>query len=302
MKEKELLKQEPTIERWRLELRRLLYGDRAQDLIALGGIQEYIEVTLRDSSERAVAKTAFDEALRLIVQAWQPIRPEPKRYAEYMLDLIGAYTPPEGFTKVLGVIRQWGRFDACIIKREGLQRDLHMKALIVLGNYYAAPAPSAPTASSKDYGFIAYVEVLREHLHNSAYEKYKGYAGLRLMELGILEPDDDEITDFIYRNPQRLGELMPLWLNPNRLHRAGRDLKQVYAYCLGRGIYYEGQFAAAIEKCGAKLERREDVPIVILGPERIYLTLSEEEQYRYLAYLDDRNLEALSEYVKRVGA
>lgn len=278
-KEMNLLRTEPSVSRWEIELRRVLDGQREYALIRLVGVQEYIEVILRDSKDRSVAQTTFHEALRHIVQAWQPAKPESDAYVAIMLTLIGAYTPLPGFVKVLGFIQRWGRFRENQVSTDstGARSDLHMKALVVLGNYYPV-APRVP--ENEAYDFKTYVSVLREQLRDP---RYSGYAAGRLIELEIFQLEAQEVQELIQRDPECLRELMPLLLNPNRRSRIGWDVSQIYVTCLVVGGDAEKHFNQALQARGASLKHGAQGPIICLGiDEGIPLVLPENKQAKYM--------------------
>ena len=280
---KQNLRQHPTRKRWKREINRILYGDREDDLIHLGSVEQYVEGLLIGSQNEGVARAAFEEALSRVVQSWNTDRSEPDSYIERMLDLIGAYTPPEGFIKSLACLRDWRDFQVARAFSPGRQTDLYHAALVALENYYPTPP-----LSQNEPGFKAYTRILENHLLDPDLSSYSGYAARRLIELETLKLDDLKIAKFIYANPGELDNLVALLLHESRSSTIRDDLGQLYIHCMRQDSNFELMFEQALNRRGASIERLERYPVVIRGMERINLKLPDYDEQLYLALMAER--------------
>lgn len=252
--EQGLTERRPSADDWELEIRKALQGEREYALIDLGSITSYFRKQLKKSEDIATAKTHFHKAVRRIVLSWQPAELEQNNYVARMLDLIGGFTPNEGFVKIMGFMQQGWRFDE--IPRSqgayGAGQDLHMKALVVLGNFY----PTAPPLQHEDLAFNDYVDLLHSHLDDS---RYGAYSAERLLSLGALQPEDEPIGVLIERSPEALHELVPLYLNPARHLQAGHALTQFHIRCNILGQDAEQHFENALQSKGAEFDRKRGI-------------------------------------------
>ena len=273
-----------SIREWGIDLRRLLNGEREYALLRLGGAVEYTEVMLAEAEDQAAAAEAFHEALSNLVQTWQPSALDSGYYLNLMLELIGAYTPKVGFNKIVDFIQRQRYFSPSEPSDESrwLDKDLYLKALVVLENYYGVP-PLPPEEKAPAYR--AYIDILQEDFLRP---EYSGYALKRMLQLRIMQLDSPRIEELIKRNPESLRELLNLLLDPNRRSTAAHDVGLVYTACLDAGSQVERYFEDAIRACGGQLERQEEGPVVILEDAPIILNLPQEVQYKYLALLMER--------------
>jgi hypothetical protein len=265
------LKLSPTVLAWELEIRRVLLGQREYMLLRLGGSQEYIEVIQESSADEALTRTTFNAALRNVVQSWQPSRPESAAYFSHMLELIGAYAPPEGFIKVLGFLNSRRYFGENVTTPDSpvSGKDLHMKALVVLQYYYLA----APPMQSDDIAFQQYLNVLREHLHEP---QYCDYALRRLYELSAISLDDADVLNAVQASGAVITQLVTSILKSRDKTRVARDLSSIYSHCL-RSKDCASRFEGALVACGARLEHDDQGPLVYLSEsDLIVLTLPED--------------------------
>jgi hypothetical protein len=272
------LKSQPSVSLWEVEIRKILLGKRDHAVVRLGGAQEYIEVILEESEDEALAQTIFNEAMKNVIQSWQPARPESAAYFSFMLDIIGAYTPAEGFIKVLGFINSKKYFGINVItpdsRKEG--KDLHMKALVVLQYYYPVAPPSQ---SDMDIAFRQYLGVLREHLQNP---KYNDYALRRLYELNAIDLQDEDVSSAIENEPSVINEIISIICKLRNRDRAQVDLSALYAHSL-RISDGTTVFEQALTACGARLEHDDYGPLVYLSnTELIVLDVPEDVQASYI--------------------
>jgi hypothetical protein len=263
---------------WSVELRRVLNGEREDVLRKLGGVEEYIEVTLAESEDPPLAEAAFHEALRHLVQAWQPSLAEPNYSTVLMLELIAVYSPPEGLAKVVALLDTLKTFgDEVTVGLDHEETfDLHLKSLVVLENYYDSP-PKPPKDESPAYK--AYVALLREDLLN---QKYCGYVAGRLVDLRVTELSDPDVGYVIERYPDAVRGLVSVLLDPSRRSVAARDLAYVYMRCLDGADEVERAFEDAVVSIGGALKREDAGPIIELPGNavlRLMLTHKTMDQY-----------------------
>jgi hypothetical protein len=264
------LKSEPSVLGWEFEIRELLYGNRSFAVVQLGSPQEYVEVLLEESDDKARAETSFHEALRNVIYAWHPSRPESEAFLANMLALVAAFMPPEGFTKILGFMRagfSFGQNTTAPLQPEAI-RTLHRQALATLAYYYQVPPPAAP---QPDLGFASYVEMLRQHLR---YEQYCDYALRRLYELHVIQLDANEVLDCVRRTFSVLEELVPIVLEREIGTQLEESLSKIYAHCL-RIQDGPDAFERALSLRSASLQHDESGPLVLKGSELLELHVPE---------------------------
>src|SRR4051812_29099946 len=95
---------------WEIELRKILNGERDARIRRLGSVQEYAHWVLARANDLALSETALRNALRNIIQEWQPTTISSDRQISRMLDLILAYLPLNGEWKIIGYMKSRGRF------------------------------------------------------------------------------------------------------------------------------------------------------------------------------------------------
>src|SRR5688500_13595667 len=110
VKSHEALRKTPTTFAWSEELQRVLNGEREVSLLRLHSVQAFLEKIIARSEDESLSRACFLEALRQIVQSWQPNEKRSKEYSAIMLDLIGHYRPLEGASKIVGLLKVWGTF------------------------------------------------------------------------------------------------------------------------------------------------------------------------------------------------
>jgi|GEM_PF-4916623 len=253
------LREQPTAFAWEVQLRRLLEGYEALTVIRLGGIQEYIEVALADSSDKPLSETCFHEALRNVVQAWQPEAPVSLAQQERVLRLISAYTPSNGAVKIVGFLRKWGEFPERLQAETeyGDSIDLTMLALLALEGYFSVP----PQQHDHDSGlFSAYAEMLREF---SAHKTYAGYALRRLLELDLIRPESLEIANTLDSFEQTLVELVSFFINREQSPATPAHLSALYQQCLRAGLEATDAFSNALTSTGSRLVFGTTHPVVL---------------------------------------
>lgn len=262
------LKKAPTPLAWELEIRRVLLGNREQAVIRLGSVSEYCEVILEESTDYAAALTMFHEAFRNIVYAWHPTRPETGDFILKMLELISAFTPPEGFSKILEFIREGHRFGENATGQVSIEgaRETHMKALMAL-SYYPL------STGDQRYGILPYTEALRSHLEE---DDFCAYALRRLYELGVVKLDSEEVTSAIERDANVIDDLVSTILERRKGISLSTNLSTVYAQCL-KVPGMASRFEAALGSHSAKFEHEVSGPLVCIGNELFELQLPDDD-------------------------
>ncbi len=273
----ELLKSRPTVSAWEAEIRRVLLGQRESGLADSAGPAEYFEVLQRRSDYEAHARTSFNEALRNVVQSWQPSRSEGAAYVSRFLDLIAAHTPPAGFVKVLDFVNRHrgSGEDADSQGEQACGEDLYMKALVVLQHYY----PTASAVEVGNAGFRQYVDALRAHLHEP---RHCEYALRRLYKLYLISPADADALRAAEVNPAVVAYFVALILKSDSLDRMARELSLTYGLCL-KLDGGDKLFEQSLAQSGARLEHNSQGPQVRLaGNKLVRLTVPEDVQDAYM--------------------
>ncbi|HEX8696929.1 MAG TPA: hypothetical protein VF746_31205 [Longimicrobium sp.] len=245
------LRRKPTAARWEDEIQRVLYGQREHALVELGSSEEYVESLLQRSEDVVTAQRIFRKALNRLVRGWDPDAPCPEHYVPRMLELIAAYLPPSGFTRVLGQIRRKGHFTVPGARDPAA---LHMDALVALARYFPAP-PQWPDEHSS---FWLYVEVLRSHLFQ---QEYAQYVVARLLELNELHVDGEDVHPLLMRNLSVLHPILAFVLSPLVRTRGDTDqvtvqkrLSHIFSECVRLGAEARGEFARGVEENGCTFE------------------------------------------------
>jgi hypothetical protein len=267
----------PAVPLWQQELEKVLLGKRDHIVDRHRSIQGYVEVLWAQSSNAALAERTFRGALRKVVRDWRPSIPRSEYYFAAILELIGAYTPPSGFIRVLGHIQRWGYFGRNVTGPT-TGRDLHLKALIALQNYF----PTAPALAQDAPGFNPYVVMLHEMVKDPT---YSGHSARRLIELELLQLSDQEVVDAIRQNVETLRELIPTLLKTSRRSRAPRDLALIYYQALATGENVDQIFAQAATAHRARFEPQMPVPIIYFENGEVikfYFTAEEMEKHARL--------------------
>jgi hypothetical protein len=273
----EMLKRNPTVSAWEAEIRRVLLGQRESALTQGTSAVEYLEALQKQSGDEALARTSFNEALRNVVQSWQPSRSESTAYVTSLLDLIGVYTPPAGFIKVLGFVNRHRNIigDVPTPDERASGEDLYLRALTVLQNYY----PTASVAEDDNAGFRQYVDTLRAHLHEP---RYYEYALQRLYELYLINPTDADVVRAAEANPAVVARLISLIIKSDSLNRMAEELSLTYGLCLKIDGGAE-VFEQSLAEIGSRLEHSDEGPQVRLaGDKRVTLTVPEEVEAAYI--------------------
>lgn len=215
------LRRDPGIKNWEIELERLFLGQRKNFLEPFESASEYVESLISTSSDPAIARVAFREALGNIVQGWQP-SPEPSSRSSSMLDLISTYTPPAGLPKVLDLVNQFGDFG---LHGEWSDRsELTLLALRALQSFF--PVSRNDTKAPL---FLTYKGILLTALKDKRYSKY---ALPRLIALAVFNISDRRITTLFAEDSGLIEGLVSYWLGTANTFDAEINLLKIYEHCL----------------------------------------------------------------------
>lgn len=242
-----LLRSEPTVERWAIELERVLRGVRDFVIDPLGSAAEYVADLVRRATDPATSAVHVIRALEQQLSAWTPSHNDTSAFRDKLLDLVQHFAPSSGFARILHLLQHLGPPD----EREepgvvpALGQDIRLKALHALESYFRAPPvrpsegeylePSVVGARQAAFdvqmsSFKLYCDVLWDH---TSYERYAPYATRVLLQLGVLAPEHGSLRGLIARQPLALrGVLDWCFSAPNRA-RGERSLRAVYLQCLG---------------------------------------------------------------------
>lgn len=278
----------PSVSLWKLELQFLVNGGRDEQLFRAGNAGAYVRTLWAEMESEVVGRAGFHEALNEFVQEWTPWAGENASALSNMLSLIGAFTPPVGFTKLAGYLTygDWSHLRAAPHAGAGVELDLQLKALATLRSYYrVAPLDESNSA------FKTYLRILRQHLARS---QYFGFAASQLLALGQIKTDDAAFAEGLQRWPESLNEIVPPLLSPHYRETAQYDLGRIYTYCLPLGSQAFTIFEEVIKARGGVISRDsqprvvyrdghvddfwEPEPVILLADgSRIEITLSHEQ-------------------------
>jgi hypothetical protein len=267
MSEQFWLRKHPTTNRWRLELRRILAGERESTLLRIGGAAAYVNRYIFDADDPVKAETAFRVALHELVHAWSPARTAENGYyfTNTLLELIIAFKPESGFTQILDhllkrrgslALKKWGKDEASRID---------LLALTALQRYY----PVAPRESERDPAFQQYVRLLSSLLEVTGKE---GYALRHLLELGIEAPTNDLVANLVGR-PRVVLQVVEYALSTERRDLMKNCAGMILGCCLrldsmhnsseSPRTHYE-EFCSSLRTCQAELVHGDVSPAVKL--------------------------------------
>jgi hypothetical protein len=287
------LREEPDYHRWYEEIQCILGGERESVLQHIGGAQQYVDRLLIDSSAPTRAKAALAAALDDIVRSWRPDM-EDEYYATATIELITAYLPATGFTKLLGHLREWDALTN--LQGDANTRNvLHSSALVALQSYY----PVSPPLHCSDAAFETYAAFLWRQLDNRGHEPH---AVRRLLELGLLRPDNPILSSLI-RLPGVVEEFIRGALGPSRGALAGM-IGTILGHCLAdtTACSYKA-FKGALKRLGAELKHLDQGPaITLMSGETIQVVIPPRSLAAYMQERDKENTAAGRQKVLEVVA
>lgn len=289
----------PSVSLWKLELQFLVHDGRDEQLFRAGNAGAYVRSLWAEMSNEPVGRATFYEALNEFVQEWTPWAGESASALSNMLSLIGAFTPPGGFTKVAGYLTygDWSHLKTPPHVGVGVELDLHLKALTTLRSYYrVAPVDESNSA------FKTYLRILRQHI---ARPRYFGFAASQLLALGQIKTDDAAFAEGLQKWPESLKEIVPPLLSPHYRESAPYDLGRIYNYCMPLGSKAFTVFEEVIKSRGGVISRDsqprvayrdghvddywEPEPVILLSDgSRIEINLSHDQMIDYVEAREEK--------------
>jgi hypothetical protein len=251
-REIDMLIAHPSTFKWEIEIRRILQGEREYALIQLISIKSYIEKIIARCPDKPKAESTFHRALKQIIESWKPIKSLSNYHISHLLDLIAAFTPEGGLSKIIEFIKidTYAHYAHHESKRDHLpgneDTDLHRKAILTLGNYFINPM------ARKGRSFEIFSKLLIEHL---ALPEYASLAAGNIVQLGILPLDDQRILNVLASNTTALEDILTQLLSMIDNTELPSHLGHLYSHCLDIAQIGESGFVAALQKRNILLEK-----------------------------------------------
>lgn len=285
------LRDDPTEDKWYLELHRIFEGERDSDIQKIGGVHEYVDRLLIESDSPALARGAFGNALERAVLSWQPER-DSSYHSRTMLQLVTGYLPTAGFVKILGYMTQWGSFPMEPAEIAAGRPDLHSMALLALQRYYPAPPPRF----KQDLGFECYAGLLWRELEECRCE---AHVVRRLVQLRLLDIGDARMKELLRREGV-VGEFVRHSLSSG--NRSQNSISQIYVYCLADDVCYE-EFRVGLKALGATLlHLDEGAAVQTRSGEQIILNIPWEALQNYMQRRSRESEDGGRKVVKEIAA
>jgi hypothetical protein len=289
----------PTQRAWETVLVAAIETDALKDLLdRLGRIDDVVESMSANSLDPELCHIEFSHALETVVSRWTTASPQAYQSLERLLTLIGAFTPPSGFQKVLAQMERYGHF---LSKEEGKpedQKQMDEMALYALQQYFPAPP-----ANPKDHkAFDAYVDFLADRAIRSS---YKGFACANLFALNIWTPWDALPIEVMKASFVEIISPLVHWLLTTEWHDRLTLLSRLYGLSLGSSSTRES-FENALREHSALIAHGDMGPAIILNNSCLPLTLASDDFYAYMTIVrDNRQVirsaqERLEEFAREV--
>lgn len=270
------LKYEPSVSGWELFIKELINGKYEYLVVKIGGIEEIIEKTISESNDASIARHTFKQALRIVVQEWQPGIIDPLENITAYLNLIGSYTPAEGYNKIIFLLQKWGieRIEDAPYRQKRLFTSIFLKSINVLRRYF----PAAPQPDENIPSFQAYVNILWQYLRN---KNLREYAICRLFDLHIVHRNIDKLTEVIFGMPDIVYDFVSIIIN--RKENTRENLSIMFGICFIEAklqkIFYD-----SLGKKGAKENEGQAGPeITLQNGVIVKIELSDEQRYLYMS-------------------
>lgn len=224
-----------SIEDWEKEVRNILDGKREYILQKIGNAAEYIDILIRQSSDKALTETIFHKAFENFLTSWQ----SDKIYSDYYLDkffeLVMDFLPPGGYTKIYSFLAQW---NIKIEDAEGnlipANEDLIIKALNIFEKYLYLFKKTIESNEVK----IQYrdgVELLFSYLEHS---RYMGIITGILITLDELVISDNRVLNTLKSNHLYIMDILRCLFN-KRPTNFSKKLSYLIQHAIEAGISNE---------------------------------------------------------------
>lgn len=262
---REQLRRSPTVDRWEKEIEEILQGGREHLLQDTDSASEYVDALLQSSEDYATSKTCFREALYRVVEAWQPSAAIGQELTIHLFDLIAAYTPTPGSTKLIEFILHHADFGTSA--PDDYISSLIDSSLRALQGYYPGPPDDWQISS-----FHLYIDLLTDALEDL---RYCGYALTRLVAIGIYKVDDSSVRERIANYPKVLKDLVSYWLGLANIVAGTRALTELYDHCLSLDLQnasrpFLAQFEDALAHNRASLHLDESLDPTVMHLGRVF--------------------------------
>lgn len=223
--ERRALKENPTKERWGIEIRRILEGERESSLQRRGSVEEHVGITLDLAADRAKSVAAFHDALSAVVRSWQPSALDLPRYLAYMIDLINAYRPKIGFSRIIETLRSVNLPTEFEDPKCLKPRDLRLEALLLLGGY----SLDDPSSRAEELiRFRSYIDILREHLQDP---RYSGYAACCLVQSRVARLNEPIIANVVVDTRSDIQPILSYALSFTRKEDREEAVSEIHNSC-----------------------------------------------------------------------
>jgi hypothetical protein len=259
----------PTTAAWRQEIRDLVCGELDASIRALGSAEEHVERILADAKNARLTRDTFQDALTEHLTEWQPDRDDVDDYEiERICELISAFTPRLGFSKLLRLLAHWRETKPF---SEG-SFETQMRALAALEMYYEQP----PFEPEDDPAFQSYLAMLSGLLVQPLYITY---VVRRLVELGTraqvaLIVNDERLLDVAVRGA--VAEFAST--------SSTQFIEAVLRGCLSTGVSAVERFKDLMEAAAATLELGDQDLHIVYGGIEVRITIPDSESFRINYY------------------
>lgn len=250
------LKGEPDVSGWELLIKELINGKYEYLAIRLGGIEEIIEKTISESNDPSISRYIFMQALRIVIQEWQTSISDPLEIITAYLNLIGSYTPAEGYIKITFLIQKWlaEKIDDMPDRQRRFFTTLLKKSLIVLHRYFS----SAPPPNENIPAFQVYLDILWQYLKN---KRLREYAIYRLLDLHLIFQNIDKLKEIIRSMPDVMYHFVSIIID--READIKENLSSLFDICFDDSKL-EKIFYNSLRKKSAKKDEGQSGPEITL--------------------------------------
>jgi hypothetical protein len=228
----------PTTGLWLQEIRDLVSGELDAYIREVGSAEEYVERILGDSKNRRLTRDTFLDALTEHLTAWQPDRDGVDDYEIVRTsELISAFTPRVGFSKLLGLLEHWLSVDA-LATSDPEQIETRMRCLSALEMYYER----VPIGSHEDPALHGYLKFLSALLREPL---FVSYSLRRLLDLGV----KGFVTPIV--NERRLLDIaVQDAAQEYAVNRSTHLIESICRACLMSGVSAMENLSDALENAG----------------------------------------------------
>jgi hypothetical protein len=261
----------PTVDRWVLELERLIHGALAMEVDRIGGIDEYVSTAIANSRDVPAARKSFRSALERVVWSWHPEQAASHEEASNMLSFLEAFTPSTGFSRLVGFLNKGFQLGTAS-ESQTERSDIHRRSLSALESYF----PAAPSEDHMSAPFKSYVRLLRKYLK---IPQYSDYAANRLFDLDQMSLGHGNARALLKSNPRVLHDLIIRLLDAPE-PESSTELSSIYEVSLDDGAKTLSDFEQTLASVKARIKHLPGKgPLIFYGKKQIKLSTSNRGQY-----------------------